>query len=278
MNQYNELVEDIINVGIEVVNERTGSKCKTLLNQVLVYKPDIFPIIYERQINWQGAIKELLCYIRGYSTLSEFKDMGVNTWDANYNSSSWNLNENYSKDSLGKIYGASIPDGFKFEDLIQSIKQNPYDRGHIYSFWNPESFKEACLRPCQMMYQFNVIEDTLHTTVYSRSCDVMLGGAWNMIQAWFMNQIVARLTGFRPGNTTHIIANAHIYENQYKGAVEFLNRIHDCSIDIKPEFIFKKDLTLQSILATITNDNFNEYFHLDGYCYISPQIKFPLTA
>lgn len=278
MNQYNELVEDIINVGIEVVNERTGSKCKTLLNQVLVYKPDIFPIIYERQINWQGAIKELLCYIRGYSTLSEFKDMGVNTWDANYSSTSWYLNEHYRKDYLGKIYGASIPDRFKFEDLIQSIKQNPYDRGHIYSFWNPESFKEACLRPCQMMYQFNVLGDTLYTTVYSRSCDVMLGGAWNMLQAWFMNQIVAKLAGFRPGNTTHIIANAHIYENQYEGAHQFLNRVSTWSIGDKTEFVFKKDLSLEDILANITKDAFDEYFRLDNYWYISPQIKFPLTA
>lgn len=106
----------------------------------------------------------------------------------------------------------------------------------------------------------------------------MLGGAWNMIQAWFMNQIVAKLAGFRPGNTTHIIANAHIYGNQYEGAHQFLNRVSTWSIGDKTEFVFKKDLSLQDILANITKDTFDEYFRLDNYWYISPQIKFPLTA
>lgn len=168
MKQYIELVREIRDFGTEIKNERTNSKCKTLVNRFLVYQPYIFPIIKERQINWQGAIKELLCYIRGYSMLSDFKDMGVNTWDANYNNPNWHCNKNFSEDSLGLIYGASIPNGYRFDNLIENIKNNPHDRGHIYSFWNPETFDEACLRPCQMMYQFNVVGNTLYTTVYSR--------------------------------------------------------------------------------------------------------------
>lgn len=106
----------------------------------------------------------------------------------------------------------------------------------------------------------------------------MLGGAWNMIQAWFMNQLVAKLTGYKAGQTTHIISNAHIYENQYDGVNEFLERAENCTIEINPNFIFKKDLTLEDVLYNITNDNFHEYFSLENYYYISPQIKFPLTA
>lgn len=99
-----------------------------------------------------------------------------------------------------------------------------------------------------------------------------------MIQAWFMNQLVAKLTGYKAGQTTHIISNAHIYENQYNGVNEFLNRAENCTIEINPNFIFKKDLTLEDVLYNITNTNFDEYFHLENYRYISPQIKFPLTA
>lgn len=168
MKQYNRLVSTIYHHGVEVHNERTGSKCRTLLNHTLVYQPETFPIIQERQINWQGAIKELLCYIRGYNLLSEFKEMGVQTWEANYNNPNWVLNPHFETDYLGEIYGASIPAGHEFHDLIENIKNNPHDRGHIYSFWNPDTFDKACLRPCQMMYQFNVLGDTLYTTVYSR--------------------------------------------------------------------------------------------------------------
>lgn len=99
-----------------------------------------------------------------------------------------------------------------------------------------------------------------------------------MIQAWFMNQLVAKLTGYKAGQTTHIISNAHIYENQYNGVNEFLDRAENCTIEITPNFIFKKDLTLEDVLYNIKNDNFHEYFSLENYYYISPQIKFPLTA
>lgn len=278
VKQYNYLVDAIYCDGVEVINERTGSKCKTLVNKVLTYEPNEFPIITERQINWKGAIKELLCYLRGYTNLQDFKNMGVNTWDANYANPNWQFNPNCQPDSLGEIYGASCKEGHTFKDIIENIKKNPYDRGHIYTFWNPDSFEKACLRPCQMMYQFNVLGDTLYTTVYSRSLDTMLGGAWNMIQAWFMNQIVAKLTGFKAGKVTHIIANAHIYENQYNGVREFLIRADKTSNEFEPEFMFKTNITLDDILENITKENFDEYFQLVNYRYLSPQIEFPLTA
>lgn len=50
------------------------------------------------------------------------------------------------------------------------------------------------------------------------SADVPLGLNFNMVQAWFLLNITAKLTGLRVGDVTMNIANCHIYENQIEPA------------------------------------------------------------
>lgn len=50
------------------------------------------------------------------------------------------------------------------------------------------------------------------------SADVPLGLNFNMVQAWFLLNITAKLTGLRVGDVTMNIANCHIYENQIEQA------------------------------------------------------------
>lgn len=269
--QYLDILKSTLD-GIPVFNERTQSNCLTLLNQSIYYNPLDFPLVTTRKSYWKQAICEMIAYIRGYSTLEEFHSLGVHTWDANV--LAWDHPNNYTKTNAGLIYGASARRvGFSYAGVISAIKNNPSDRGIIWNFWNPEYFDEGCLRPCMFNHQFNVLNGGLYLTSTQRSCDLPLGGNFNMIQVWFLLMVTARLTNTWAMNAWHNITNCHIYENQVELVKEQLTRKPYDS----PKFIFKKNITLEDIMININKDNFDEYFGLDGYQY-HPPIKYPFTV
>ena len=269
--QYLSIIEDIISNGVWVDNERTNSRCLTVLNKQIVMQPDEFPLLTTKKMFWKQAICEMLCYIRAYTKLSDFHSLGVHTWDKN--AKGWA--ENVSTDpSTGIIYGASAKKvRFSYLDLLEQIKSKPNDRGHIWNFWNPEYFDQGCLRPCMYAHQFTVLDGELHLTSSQRSADMGLGEPWNMVQAWFLNFITAKFIGLKQGSTTINLVNCHLYENQLKQAKEQVLR----SPYSPPKFVVLKDFTLEDILTNITKDNFDEYFAIQDYQH-HPSIKYPFTA
>lgn len=278
--QYLAILEDCLINGEKVYNERTNSICYVLLNQrIQFHADDGFPLITTRKSYWKQAIGEMLGYIRGYTSTEQFHTLGVHTWDANAKNPVWtnSVEGIYAKDKgmdLGIIYGASAEKtGVNLVNIINEIKANPYDRGHIWNFWNPAYFDEGCLRPCMFNHQFNVIGNVIHLTSTSRSMDLPLGGNFNIIQAWFLLYVVAQLTGFQAGTVAINIANAHIYENQLEGVKEQIKR----NPYMPPLFLDRGNLSLEDILKNITKDNFDEYFELLSYTY-HPPIKYPFTV
>lgn len=264
--------------GEVIENPRTKVKCFTSLNHTITLTPEVFPILTSRKIPWKAAIKEMICYMRGVSTLEGFHRMGVKTWDANCNA--WQPNDSNIKThggDCGLIYGASaIAVGFGYQDVIKTL-QNPesrHDRGIIWNFWNPAYFHLGCLRPCMMMHQFNVLGDTLYLTSYQRSQDVPLGGAFNLIQAWYLLWQTAKLANLKMGTATVHISNAHIYEDQVEGVKELLDR------NRKPntaKFVAKKVPSLYDILYDMDAENFDDFFDVEDYESHGP-IKFPFTV
>ena len=278
--QYLELGKRLLEDGIWVQNERTGVPCLTDLNHSISISPDEFPLLTTRKCYWKQAICEMLCYIRGYTKLSDFHALGVHTWDAN--AEGWTQIGDYNHElgrydrvpSTGIIYGASAEAvGMNFTDVLTQINNKPHDRGHIWNFWNPEYFNKGCLRPCMYSHQFNVLDNTLYLTSTQRSCDVPLGLTFNMIQVWFLNMVTAHLLGLNRGYSLLNIVNAHIYKPQYELFKEQLTR----SPFQPPKFIIKKDFILEDIMKNITKDNFDEYFGIEDYQH-HPTIKYPFTA
>lgn len=247
--QYLTLMRNILENGVIVDNPRTNSKCLTLLNYQIKFDGNVFPLVTTRKSYWKQAILEMICYMRGYTRKQQFNDLGVKTWDANIEN--WESPFNPDKDFAGIIYGASSEQvGLSYQDLVEQIKQNPYDRGYIWNFWNPEYFKLGCLRPCMFLHHFNVINDTLYLTSTQRSADVPLGLNFNMVQAWFLLNITAKLTGLRVGDVTMNIANCHIYENQIEQAKIQVQRqpFNPPTIEGVFEGSKSKGLTMEDIL------------------------------
>lgn len=269
--QYLSILKDTIENGTWVENKRTGARCLTTLNhQIKMEQGAKFPILTTRKMNWRGAINEMVAYMRGYTKLEQFHSLNVKTWDAN--AQNWdepNLNSN--KDSVGLIYGASAKEvGTSYEWIIEQLRTNPTDRGIIWNFWNPQLFNKGCLRPCMYSHQFNVLGNTLHLTSTQRSTDLPLGGSNNLMQAWFLLDVTARLTGFNKGTVTINWINSHIYENQVELAKEQLTRspLQQAKLvlnEVYPNFVLEHGHDVTNLM------------HLEDYFY-HPSIKYPFTV
>lgn len=268
--QYLSILRDIAKYGSPVLNERTGSKCITLLNQQIQFYGNVFPILTTKKVNWKQAINEMVCYIRGYTDLEDFHSLDVKTWDMNCNA--WNSPNKRSESDTGIIYGASAKAvGKSLQDVVEGIKKYPYDRGHIWNFWNPEYFDKGCLRPCMYVHQFNVIGQSIHLTSTQRSCDFGLGSPYNMLQCWFLLNLVAKMTNYNVGTITMNLVNCHIYENQLEGVTTQLNRVEK----EKPTIKGMEELPISAVF----NHGFNpcDWLELENYDP-HPFIKFPFTV
>src|SRR5690606_36630321 len=151
-----------------------------------------FPVVTTKKMPIKTIIAEMLCFLRGYDEVDQFKSMGVNVWNANAESSYWKANPNHKEGWLGRIYGVQWRDwrggGSFFEDistdqitdLIARLKSNPHDRRHIVTAWNPAELDLMCLPPCHMFFQVNVnSKKELNLLLYQRSCDMFLGVPFN---------------------------------------------------------------------------------------------------
>lgn len=271
--QYINLLKKIVNEGKWGTNQRTKTKCLTLLNHTLTYdvSKGEFPLITTRKSYWRQAIRELICYIRGYTDLEQFHALEVNTWNANCKA--WESVSKKSGTDLGTIYGASAKAvGIGYDEILDMLKEDPNDRGIIWNFWNPEYFNHGCLRPCMYSHQFNVVDGTLHLTSIQRSVDAPLGLSFNMVQCYFLLAITAKLTGFKAGTVTHHLVNIHIYENQLPFISEQISRepYPTPKLNIDSGFGYNE-------LMFGTKEKIDSLLKVEGYQY-HPAIRYPFTA
>lgn len=275
--QYIELGKKILEKGEWVVNERTNSRCLTLIDETLEYDvgKEEFPLVTTRKSYFRQAIGEMLGYIRGYTSTDEFHRLGVYTWDAN--SDNWNSPHKDGEGDLGVIYGKSADlVGFGFKELIDTINRAPHDRGLIWNFWNPEWFNQGCLRPCMYSHQFNVVGNKLYLSSTARSQDYPLGSVFNMVQCYFLLWLVSELTEYEPATAKLRMVNIHIYENQLELFKEQMEREPFPS----PRLICHKPITIESVLGICENEEDNLHpndFDVEGYQH-HPAIKYPFTV
>ncbi|MGI4991035.1 thymidylate synthase (plasmid) [Halobacteriovorax sp. GFR7] len=230
--QYLALMRRIIEQGTDIYNERTGKFTRTVIDADLVYDvgSGVYPLLTTRPCNPKPAFAELTGYLLGLDSAAGFRTLGTKTWDANANlNEAWLANPHRrGTDDMGRVYGV-IGHDFgninQFMKVYNNLKNGIDDRGEIITYWKPDEFDKACLRPCMYQFQFSLLGDDLYLHATQRSCDVPLGLAFNMQQVWLFLRVMADMTGKNPKLAFHKIVNAHIYEDQLELAKKHIERV-----------------------------------------------------
>ena len=195
-------------------------------------------------MGYKTILRELLWFLKGSTDNQLLVDKNVHIWDGN--SSKEYLESrglSYEQNDLGPIYGfqwrhfgAEYKDRFtdykgkgidQIKWLINEIKQNPSSRRLILSAWNVSDLDKMALPPCHILSQFYVNQEsgTLSCQLYQRSGDMFLGVPFNIASYAFLTCILAKLTGYKPGELHHVIGDSHIYEEHYTSVITQLKRV-----------------------------------------------------
>ena len=216
MKQYLELIEKILNEGIER-SDRTGTGRKSIFGHQMQFDlHEGFPLVTTKKVHLKSIIHELIWFLAGSTNIKYLKDNGVSIWDE------W-ADEN---GELGPVYGAQWrswpnPDGSSMDQiksLVKNIKTNPNSTRHIVSAWNPSQVDEMALPPCHALFQFFVANSKLSCQLYQRSADVFLGVPFNIASYALLTLMIAQVCGLKPGKFVHTLGDAHLYLNHLEQA------------------------------------------------------------
>lgn len=231
MKQYHDLLKYVLENGSER-KDRTGVGTIGLFGQQMRFKmKDGFPAVTTKKLAFKTLTAELLWFLSGSSDNNKLQEMGCHIWDANANADYWKPKAKFEGD-LGRVYGVQWrtwqkSDGStvdQIKEVIEKIKNNPYDRRLVVSAWNVGELDQMALPPCHMFFQFFVSDGKLSLQMYQRSADMFLGVPFNIASYSLLLHMVAQVTGLDADEFVHVLGDTHIYSNHVEQVKEQLSR------------------------------------------------------
>ncbi|MBR1817024.1 MAG: thymidylate synthase [Lachnospiraceae bacterium] len=179
-----------------------------------------FPAITLRKTYIKSAVDEMLWIWQKKS--NNVNDLKSHIWDA------WADEDG----SIGKAYGYQMSVKHKYKEgmmdqvdrVIFELKNNPYSRRIMTNLYVHQDLSEMNLYPCAYSVTFNVTGDKLNAVLNQRSQDVLAANNWNVVQYAVLVYMMAQVTGFKPGELVHVIADAHIYDRHIDIVKELIAR------------------------------------------------------
>ncbi|KAI4696951.1 Thymidylate synthase [Alternaria hordeiaustralica] len=132
----------------------------------------ILPLLTTKRVFLRAVIGELLWFVAGSTHSKPLSEAGIKIWDGNGSRTyldSVGLSH-YEEGELGPVYGFQWRHfGAEYKghaedytgqgvdqlaEIIDKLKNKPYDRRIILSAWNPADIKKMALPPCHMFAQF----------------------------------------------------------------------------------------------------------------------------
>ncbi len=222
---YKAALENIMNNGVEELNERTGKKTKALpgLTFQIDIERDGFPILTLRKNPFKSAIAEMIWFISGVKDITFLRKF-TKMWDLF-------LEED---GSLAAAYGYRWRQAFgrdQLGELVKLLQTEPSSRHGVVITWDPREDGHGGIPkknvPCPYTFTVNIIGGRLNLHNIIRSNDMILGCPFDTFGFSLLLCVLAQKLNVKPGIYTHSISNAHIYDNHYDGAQELINRTND---------------------------------------------------
>jgi thymidylate synthase len=213
--KYLNIIDNILKTGYYDQN-RTGMNTYKLPHQIMQFDlAKEFPILTTKKVAFKTAVKELLWIFKDQSNdVRALQAQNVKIWDE------WAMNDG----TIGTSYGWVVQKYDQIGKLITALKENPQDRRMMINLWQIPYLDTGALYPCCFLTMWDVTDGRLNLMLVQRSGDMGLGVPFNTTQYAVLCHMLAQVTGLKPGLMTHVINNAHIYENHVDGLKTQLTR------------------------------------------------------
>ena len=218
--QYLALLKELVDKSEQDVREdRTGVGTYSVFGRQIRFDlKEGFPLLTTKKVHFKSVVAELLWMLSGSTNIN---DLDARIWNE------WADTEG----NLGPVYGKQWRSWEGVEghidqiaELIQNLKDKPYDRGHVISAWNVADIPAMRLRPCHCLFQFYVDGGRLSCQLYQRSADIFLGVPFNIASYALLTTLIAREVGLELGDFVHTFGDLHLYANHVGAAKEQLSR------------------------------------------------------
>ncbi|WP_329758129.1 thymidylate synthase [Allisonella histaminiformans] len=245
--KYLDIVQNILDNG-RLGQNRTGMPAYKLPHQIMQFDLEKeFPILTTKFVAFKTSVKEILWIWQKQSNdVRVLQQWNCHVWDE------WMQEDG----TIGKAYGYQLAKYHQVDTLLKTLKENPQSRRMVVSMWNVEDLPEMALQPCAFLTMWDVSADNrLNCMLVQRSGDMGLGIPFNMAQYAALVCMIAQVSGLRPGLFTHVINNAHIYENHVEALKTQLARRNEAypaprlrlNPEIKDFYDFKpEDIVLEN--------------------------------
>ena len=179
-----------------------------------------FPALTLRPTAIKTAVDELLWIWQKKS--NNIKDLKGHIWDQ------WADEDG----SIGKAYGYQMGIRYLFaqgemdqvDNVLWQLKNTPYSRRILTNIYKFDDLAEMGLEPCAYSMTFNVTGDRLNAILNQRSQDILAANNWNVVQYAVLVYMFAQVSGLKPGELVHVIADAHIYDRHVPVIKELIQR------------------------------------------------------
>ena len=242
-----------------------GTPAHTVKKFGIVNRYDLqseFPILTLRRTYFKTCIDELLWIWQKKS--NNVHDLNAKIWDE------WADETG----SIGKAYGYQLavkhryPEGEmdQVDRVLYDLKHNPASRRILTNIYNFQDLHEMALYPCAYSMTFNVTGDRLNAILNQRSQDMLAANNWNVVQYSVLTCMMAQVSGLKPGEFVHVIADAHIYDRH----IPMIEEIIANEPKPAPRLVIDPDVT---DFYKFTRDSFK----VEGYEYSDFSGKIPVA-
>ena len=225
VNMCKEILENGFSSEGQKVRARweDGTPAHTIKAFGIVNRYDLqeeFPALTLRPTAIKTAVDELLWIWQKKS--NNIKDLKGHIWDQ------WADEDG----SIGKAYGYQMGIRYRFaqgemdqvDNVLWQLKNTPYSRRILTNIYKFDDLAEMGLEPCAYSMTFNVTGDRLNAILNQRSQDILAANNWIVVQFAVLVHMFAQVSGLKPGELVHVIADAHIYDRHVPVIKELIQR------------------------------------------------------
>lgn len=198
------------------IESRDGQVAAEVINAITVLENPTKNIMTNqvRKLSMRYAIGEMLWYLSGNPELKAIQNY-TKAWDR--------MSDNGK--TVNSNYGYLIKDAYGFDQYEyckQLLIKDKNSRQAIIHIKMPRDTIENPTKDlnCTVCLQFIVRDGKLYCTTYMRSNDLWLGFPYDVFQFTCIQIRMAMELGLDIGSYTHIAGSLHMYERDFKKALE----------------------------------------------------------